>query len=132
MAKPLLPDGLWGRIAHLCPPHPSQPQGGRPWLSDRQCLMGIIFVLRSGIPWSLLPRELGCGSGVTCWRRLRQGQRQGIWEAIHRYLLDELGYGGQIDWSRAVSDSASSRAVFGGPTRAPLPRIGQNGASTAT
>ena len=128
MAKPLLPDALWDRIAHLFPPHPPQPKGGRPWLSDRQCLLGIIFVLRSGRPWALLPRALGCGSGVTCWRRLREWQRQGLWDTIHRYLLNELGYAGCIDWSRAIIDSASSRAVFGGPTPGPIPRIALNGA----
>ena len=126
MAKPLLPDALWDRIAHLFPPHPPQPKGGRPWLSDRQCLLGIIFVLRSGIPWALLPRELGCGSGVTCWRRLRAWQRQGIWDTIQRCLLNELGAAGQIDWSRAVIDSASSRAVFGGLTRDPTLRTAPN------
>src|ERR671927_1473316 len=99
MAKPLLPDGLWDRIAHLFPPRPPQPKGGRPWLSDRHCLPGIIFVLRSGIPWALLPRELGCGSGVSGWRRLREGQKSGLWETIHRYRLDELGYTGRSDWS---------------------------------
>jgi transposase len=124
MAKPLLPDALWDRIAHVFPSHPPQPKGGRPWLSDRQCLMGIIFVLRSGLPWSMLPRELGCGSGVTCWRRLRQWQAQGIWERIHRALLSELQYAGALDWSRAVIDSASSRAVFGGHIPAPTPRTG--------
>jgi transposase len=132
MAKPLLPKALWDRIAHLFPPRSPQPKGGRPWLSDRQCLTGIIFVLRSGIPWSLLPREMGCGSGVTCWRRLREWQAQGIWDRIHCYLLDELGYAGQIDWSRAIIDSASSRAVFGGPTRGRIPPTAPHGASTGT
>jgi transposase len=126
MAKPLLPEALWDRIAHLFPPPPPQPKGGRPWLPDRQCLLGILFVLRSGIPWAMLPRELGCGSGGTCWRRLREWQRQGLWDTIHRCLLDELGYAGQIDWSRAIIDSASSRAVFGGPTPGPTPRIAPN------
>ena len=126
MAKPLLPDALWDRIAHLFPPRAPQPKGGRPWLPDRRCLMGILFVLRSGIPWSLPPRELGGGSGVTCWRRLRAWQQQGPWDTIHRCLLDELGHAGQIDWSRAVIDSAPSRAVFGGPTPGPARQTAPN------
>jgi transposase len=105
-----------------CVSSPPQPQGGRPWLSERQCLTCILFVLRSGIPWALLPRELGCGSGVTCWRRLRQWQQQGMWEQIHRALLTELQYAGALDWARAVIDSAASRAVFGGRTPVPTPR----------
>ncbi len=72
------------------------------------------FVLRSGIPWRMMPKELGCGSGMTCWRRLRDWQHAGIWDLIHFVLLNWLSRDGQIDWSRAVVDSCSVRAVFGG------------------
>ena len=75
--------------------------------------MGIVFVLRSGIPWELLPQELGCGCGMTCWRRLRDWQEAGIWDLIHFALLDWLARHDQIDWSRAVVDSCSVRAVYG-------------------
>lgn len=60
-------------------------------MDDRACLTGSIFVLKSGIPWQMLPQELGCGSGMTCWRRLRDWQAAGVWERLHRVLLDELG-----------------------------------------
>lgn len=78
MARPLLPDGLWAEIAPLLPPERAKPKGGRPRTSDRAALTGILFVLRSGTPWELLPREMGCGSGMTCWRRLRDWQRAGV------------------------------------------------------
>jgi hypothetical protein len=66
-------------------------------------LGGIIYVLRAGVPWRLLPAgELGCGSPVTCWRRLRDWQQAGVWEQLHHRLLDWLGDDGQVDWSRAV------------------------------
>jgi transposase len=78
---------------------------------------GIIFVLRSGIPWEMLPQELGCGSGMTCWRRLRDWQERGIWDLIHFVLLDWLARCGRIEWSRAVADGSSVRAVFGGHRR---------------
>lgn len=68
---------------------------------------GIIYVLKGGIPWRMLPTELGCGSGVTCWRRLRDWQEAGVWRRLHRVLLDYLGKAGLLDWSRAALDSAS-------------------------
>jgi transposase len=86
-------------------------RGGRPWIEDRAGLGGIIYVLRAGVPWRLLPaKELGCGSGVTCWRRLRDWQAAGVWEALHHRLLDWLGDDGQVDWARAAIDSVSVRA----------------------
>jgi len=74
MSAPLLTDALWELIQPLLPPVRARPKGGRPRLSDRACFTGILFVLRSGIPWEMLPQELGCGSGMTCWRRLRDWQ----------------------------------------------------------
>jgi transposase len=121
MAKPLLSDALWDEIAPLIPPDPPHPQGGRPFVPARACLTGIIFVLKSGIPWELLPAELGCGSGMTCWRRLRDWQAAGVWAAIHRRLLDRLGGADAIDWSRASFDSASVPAPAGGEATGPNP-----------
>lgn len=82
--------------------------------ASRACLTGILFVLRTGIPWQMLPQELGCGSGMTCWRRLRDWQAAGIWDLMHFALLDWLARHDLIDWSRAVVDSCSVRAVSGG------------------
>ena len=81
MSKPLLPDELWAVVEPLLPPEPPKPKGGRPRVPDRAALTGILFVLRSGTPWELLPQEMGCGSGMTCWRRLRDWQRAGVWIA---------------------------------------------------
>jgi len=114
MACVLFPDALWNLIEPLLQIPSSKPQGGRPRLADRACLAGVIFVLRSGIPWRMLPKALGCGSGMTCWRRLRDWQKDGIWDLIHFALLDYLSRDGQIDWSRAVIDSCSVRGVFRG------------------
>lgn len=125
MAINLLPDELWNEVEPLLPIRRKHPRGGRPWNNDRQCLYGIIYILRSGAAWNLLPRKLGCGSGVTCWRRFRDWTRAGIWPKVHRRLLDHLNRLGEIDLSKAVVDSCSVRAVFGGSTSAPIPRIGR-------
>ena len=107
MAKPLVPDELWELIEPLLPPERPKPKGGRPPTPDRKALTGIVFVFKTGIQWEELPQEMGCGCGMTCWRRLRDWQRAGVWEALHALLLDRLAQADQIDWSRASLDSAS-------------------------
>ena len=113
MGKLLVPDELWQRIEPLLPPEPPKPKGGRPRLPARAVLTGIVFVLKTGIPWEDLPQEMGCGSGMTCWRRLRDWHQAGVWQRLHRVLLDELGRADRIDWSRAALDSASVPAKRG-------------------
>jgi transposase len=113
MAKPLVPDDLWAAIAPLLPPAKPRPKGGRPPVPDRAALTGIIFVLRTGIQWEDLPAEMGCGSGMTCWRRLRDWQAAGVWARLHRLLLERLHGADRLDWSRASLDSASVPAKRG-------------------
>ena len=102
MAKPLLTDELWLRIEPLLPAPKPRPQGGRPLVPNRAALVGILFVLRTGCPWEYLPQEMGCGSGMTCWRRLRDWHAAGIWRQIWLALLDELGLADEIDWDKVV------------------------------
>ncbi len=93
---------------------PATPLRRPPARRRPRCLAGIIFQLRIGIPWRLLPtRQLGCGSPVTCWRRLGEWQRAGGWQQLHHQLLDQLGREGRLDWSRASLDSISVRAKRG-------------------
>jgi transposase len=108
MITPLVSDELWAIVAPLLPAEPPKPKGGRPRIPDRACLAGIIFVLKTGIQWELLPQELGCGSGMTCWRRLRDWQVAGVWQALHRQGLNWLGEERAIDWSRASIDASAS------------------------
>src|SRR5205085_7967411 len=110
MSKPLVSDALWESIKPLLPPEPPKPKGGRPRVPDRAALTGILFVLKSGIPWEMLPPEMGCGSGMTCWRRLRDSHKLGVWQRLHETLLARLEAARLIDWGRASVDSVSVRA----------------------
>lgn len=132
MAKPLLPDELWEQIKLHVPPEGPKPKGGRPRVSDRAALTGILFVLRTGTQWEMLPQEMGCGCGMTCWRRLRDWQAAGVWKKVWRTMLDTLGESNRIEWSAAVMDSCSTRALFGGPRPARTPRIAARTARNAT
>jgi transposase len=132
MSKPLVSDELWEAIEPLLPRERAEPKGGRPRVPDRPALAGIVFVLKTGIPWEFLPRELGCGSGVTCWRRLRDWQRAGVWEKLHHTLLDWLGDADRIDWSRASLDSASVPAKRGASRPGRIRRIAASRARSAT
>lgn len=112
-ASKLVSDEFWEVVQPLLPPELSRPKGGRPRRANRAVLAGIVYVLKTGIPWNMLPQEIGCGSGVTCWRRLRDWQRSGVWQRLLQVLQDKLGRGGCIDWSRASLDSASVPAKRG-------------------
>ena len=114
MAQVLLPEDLWSLIAAHLPAHRRSPKGGRPRINDRATLTGILFVLKTGIPWEYLPRELGCGSGMTCWRRLHEWMQAGVWQHIHEALLRRLREHDQIMWDRASVDAASVPAPAGG------------------
>src|SRR5450755_4071774 len=119
-AKPWeIDDELWARIEPLLPAVPRNPQHpGRKRLDSRKVLCGILFVLYTGIRWEFLPQELGFGSGMTCWRRLRDWNEAGVWQRLHESLLAELNAAGALDWSKAVIDGSHVRALKGGPKRA--------------
>ena len=122
----LVSDALWADIAPLLPAQTPHPQGGRPWLSDRMALCGILFVLYTSTAWAKLPQELGCGSGVTCWRRLRDWQAAGVWDRLHQTLLARLGDLDALDWSQLAVDSQSLRAKKGGSSPGRVLSIGAN------
>ncbi|MDB5296342.1 MAG: Insertion element uncharacterized 16, partial [Phycisphaerales bacterium] len=101
MATELLPDALWDDVKPLLPPPPGpSAKGGRPPVDDRAALQGILFVDRHGIPWQALPRDAFGVSGSSCWRRLRDWTRAGVWPALHERLLNRLGRAGGVDLDR--------------------------------
>ena len=116
MAKPIVDDDLWTLIEPLLPPPKRRRKryAGRKPIANRQAFTGILYVLRSGVPWSMMPQEMGCGSGMSCWRRLRAWQRRGVWKRIHEVLLNKLREADKLDFSRAIVDSSSVRAAHGG------------------
>ena len=123
MAQPLVSDALWERIKPLlpAPKHRRFRFPGRKPLDPRCALTGIIFVLKTGIPWEQLPQEMGCGCGMSCWNYLHAWQQAGIWKRLHEVLLAELQEADRIDWSRAVVDSTHARALGGGEKTGPNP-----------
>ena len=133
----IVSDGLWERIEPLLPQverrhrHP-----GRKRVPDRQVLCGILFVLYTAIPWEFLPQELGFGSGMTCWRRLNEWHRAGVWRRLHELLLAELQSADRLDWSKAVIDGSHVRALKGGPklarARSTAPGPARNTTSSPT
>ena len=112
----VITDDLWDRVEPLLPRiERRQRYPGRKRRPDRQVLCGILFVLYTGISWEFLPQEPGSGSGMTCWRRLRDWHEAGVWQRLHEALLAELHAAGALDWSRAVIDGSHVRALKGGP-----------------
>ena len=105
-------DRLWSLLEPLLPPHRPGRRGPVP-IDDRKCLQGILFVLFTGIGWEDLPQELGFGSGMTCWRRLRRWTDAGVFDRLHQLLLAELNRVGELDWSKAMIDAGHVRSKKG-------------------
>jgi len=120
MKKELLPDALWEIIEPIIPTKQRRFQNpGRKRLDNRTVMQGILFVLKTGIPWEDFPNEMGC-SGMTLNRRLREWQSAGVWKTIHEALLAKMRKNDLLNLSYAVVDSASVRAVHGGKKLAPV------------
>jgi transposase len=120
MCKLLVSDELWELIEPILPRHPYVPGVGKPRVPDRVCLTGILFVLKTGLPWEDFPQEMGC-CGMTLWNRLDEWRAAGVWDQLHHLLLGRLREAEQIDFSRVIVDSAPVRAVYGGKKRGQAP-----------
>jgi len=118
--KRVLTDDQWARLAPHLPNHPPAPKGGRPWVSDRECLEGILWLLRTGSRWRDIPGDLPSGS--TCWRRLQEWAGEGILEEIHALLIEELDDRGALDFDELLADATFIRAKKGATTWA-IPRL---------
>jgi transposase len=128
MSEPFVSEELWAEVEPILPRHVADPRGGAPRKPDRPCLEGIAYVLRTGCQWQELPRSERWPSGSTCWRRLHEWVRAGVWPQLHRRLLNVLGRAGVVDLDRVVVDSASVRGKKGGAHTGPSPvDRGKNG-----
>ena len=114
MAKQLVSDELWAVVEPWLPPVRPPETRGHPPVPNRVVLAGVIFVLKTGLPWEYFPRELGC-CGMTLWRRLRDWHLAGVRERLHHTLLQHLADAGRIDWSRASADASRIAAKGGAP-----------------
>ena len=133
MARLLLDEELWQIIEPLLPKPKRRRRrypGRRP-LDDRVILTGILFVLKTGIAWEDFPQEMDC-CGMTLLNHLRQWQKAGVWETLHRLMLDKLRAADRIDLSRVIVDSASVRAMHGGKKRDQAPWIAGKQARNTT
>lgn len=126
MARQPVSTELWRQLQPLIPAFTPSVKGGARKLtvSDEAALNGLLFVLQTGIPWEDLPQSLGYGSGMTCWRRLRDWNANGVWQRLHQAMLVRLREHDQIDWSRASIDGSSVPSPRGGRKRAPTRRTG--------
>ena len=131
MARKKINNELWKALQPLLPTVEPSPKGGRPRVEDRAALNGILFVLQTGIPWEDLPQELGFGSGMTCWRRLRDWQTSGVWGRLHLAMLTRLREHDQIDWTRASIDGAAVASPRGASRPARTPRTAASSAASA-
>jgi transposase len=109
--KRVLTDEQWERIAPYVPEHPRSPKGGRPPADDRECLEGILWLLRTGARWCDIPVDLPSGS--TCWRRLRDWAGEGVLPDLHAILIEELDELGELDFDELLADATFIRAKKG-------------------
>ena len=111
LTSPQLTDEQWSLVSDLFPVPPVDPRGGRPRVDSRQCLEGILWVLRSGARWKDLPRSFP--SYVTCWRRFAEWSLSGVWDQAWERLIQQLDDRGQINWNESFADGTFAAAKKG-------------------
>lgn len=114
--KTQLTEKQWSLIKNLFPQRPVGPAGGRPAIPPRPCLEGILWLLRNGGRWKDLPERFP--SYATCWRRLRDWTRSGVWQKAWARLIRKLDRLGKVRWEQLLADGTFSRAKKG------VPRLG--------
>ena len=92
-----IPDELWDKIKSIFPKEKPLRTVGRPIVRYRKVIDGILYVLRTGCQWKMLPKEYGSGS--TCHhRRFQQWVQMDIFKKIWAKLLEEYDNKIGIKW----------------------------------
>jgi len=106
MRRGELTDKQWQRLQPLLPPE--KPKTGRPNLSHRQIINGILWVLRTGAPWRDIPERYGTWSTLSS--RFYRWRRAGIWDRLWTTIQEEAEQQGQLDWEIHYVDASIIRA----------------------
>jgi|SRR4051812_36403091 putative transposase len=125
-------DEWWEKVKPLIPPTPSHAKGGRPRMDDRRAFEAIVYVLRTGIQWNALPRELGASS--TVHDRFQEWEQAGLFKVLWQTELSEYDQVQRIEWEWQSVDGAMSDPLLSAKARPePIPLIagnwGSNGVS---
>jgi putative transposase len=107
-----IPDDLWDEIKIILPPEKPYKTIGRPVVPFRKVLDGILYILRTGCQWKMLPKEYGSGS--TCHRRFQEWIVSKIFQKLYVRLLKIYDDLKGISWIWQSLDSVSIKAPLGG------------------
>jgi transposase len=126
-----IPEDLWKLIEPLLPPDKPPGANGRPRAPNRMVLNGILYVLRTGCQWKMVPRQYSSGS--TCHLRFQTWVRAGVFEKVWRVCFQHYNNLQGIDWRFQSLDSATvSAPVKGGIKSEKTLRIEANWAPSGT
>ena len=106
-----LTDSQWKVLAPLLPEPAQSRKGGQKRASNRACLEGILWILRTGARWCDMPERFPSGS--TCWRRMNEWQDADIWVDIWHKLLGTLDEKGRLKWEEIFADGTFASAKKG-------------------
>jgi len=107
-----IPDELWDKIVTVLPREKPENAVGRPIVPFRKVMDGVMYVLRTGCQWKMLPREYGSGS--TCHRRFQKWVELDVFKKMWIKLLKAYDNKNGIKWNWQSIDSISVKSPLGG------------------
>jgi transposase len=107
-----LTDKQWDIVKTIFPPDPVREDGrGRPWTDQRTDLNGILWILRTGVPWADLPERYG--SYQTVHRRFHRWRKEGV-EDLLVALAEDLRERGRLNLEECFIEGTFVSAKKGG------------------